>query len=100
MKIRIATAIFGVLFATAAAHAQTVLTIPMPPAEATEPTSMPDSCADRDVDCVLYDGPPRRAVVGASVRNPPGTTTSATGATGAVAEAPAGSASIGARMAR
>jgi hypothetical protein len=31
---------------------------------ASERTSMPESCSNRDVNCVLYDGPPRRVIVG------------------------------------
>src|SRR5689334_10395452 len=31
---------------------------------ASERTSMPESCSNRDVNCVLYDGPPRRVIAG------------------------------------
>jgi hypothetical protein len=61
MTTRIAGAILVFLFATAtaAAHAQTTLLIAAPPADSPEqPTTMPDDCAQRDVNCVLNDGPP------------------------------------------
>jgi hypothetical protein len=85
---RIVAAILGVLFVTAAAHAQTVFVTPANLEDPAEPTSMPDYCAERDVNCVLDDGPPRRAVVGASIGRTPGTTPTAPGA---AANATAGS---------
>jgi hypothetical protein len=87
MTTRIAGAILGLLLAAAAAHAQTVL-IPMSPADFSEqPTSMPDGCADLDVNCVLNDGPPRwvphRATEGPSA-GPPIPATGATAGAGAM----------------
>jgi hypothetical protein len=81
MTMRIAGAILGLLFGAAAAHAQTVL-IPMSAADFSEqPTSMPDDCAERDVNCVLNDGAPhwvpRRATEGTN----PGMPIPAIGAT-------------------
>jgi hypothetical protein len=73
MNTRIAGALFGVLFTTAAAHAQTVIVLPAPSADALEPATMPDYCAERDVNCVLDDGLlPRRAAVGAALSAIPG----------------------------
>ena len=36
---------------------------------ASERTSMPESCSNRDVNCVLYDGPPRRVVAGGAANS-------------------------------
>ncbi|MDB5863164.1 MAG: hypothetical protein JWO70_970 [Betaproteobacteria bacterium] len=80
MTPRIAAAILGVVFVTAAAHAQTVFVTPANLEDPAEPTGMPDYCAERDVNCVLDNGPPRRAVVGASIGTTPGTTPMAPGA--------------------
>jgi hypothetical protein len=92
MTTRIAVAIFSVVFATAAVHAQTVFVTPAPADSAEEPTSMPDFCAERDVNCVLDTGAPRRAVVGALIGQTPGATTTAP-------QAPAGSAASSAAFA-
>src|SRR4051794_15693190 len=74
MKMHIAGAILGLAFATAAAHAQDIIVIPAQAGDVNEQrTSIPDVCADRDVNCVLNDGPSREAVVGASESAAPGT---------------------------
>lgn len=82
MKTRIATAIFGVLLATAAAaaYAQTAVMVRAPAADSEEPTSMPDYCSELDVNCVLDTGMPRWRVIGASESETPGTPTTVPGA--------------------
>ena len=52
-----------ILAATAAAVFAAVLAPAALAASSTERTSMPEKCAERDVNCVVQDGvPPRRAV--------------------------------------
>lgn len=43
-----------------AAAAATLLTSSAFAADSSERTSMPDSCSDRDANCVIQDGPARR----------------------------------------
>jgi hypothetical protein len=98
MTTRIAGAILGLLFAAAVAHAQTTLLIAAPPADSPEqPTSMPDDCAQRDVNCVLNDGPPHWVPRRVSETTIPGATIPATGAgAGATAGAAAMGGAVGA----
>jgi hypothetical protein len=94
MITRIGTAIFILLFATAVAQAETELIVSTRAVYSEEPTSMPDYCLDRDVNCVLNDGLPRPAVI---VRDTSDTTPTATGA---AADSTPGSADAGAQLAR
>jgi hypothetical protein len=63
MITRKATAIFILLFATAAAHAQTEIMVIAGAAGSDQPASMPDYCLERDVNCVLEDGLQPPAVI-------------------------------------
>jgi hypothetical protein len=80
MTPRISIALCALLFATAAA-AQTT-TIVVSPGDSEQPTSMPDYCSQLDVNCVLDDGAPRRAVVGAFIDRAPATTPTPAAAAG------------------
>jgi hypothetical protein len=95
MTTRIAGAILVFLFATAtaAAHAQATLLVPETSADLTEqPTSMPDYCAQLDINCVLNDGPPHWVPFSESGRTIPGTTIPGPGAAPGTS---AGAAAIG-----